>query len=206
MSTWSVTVSDPLNEGVLVTVVNGVRDVVGSQQVAIRGFDPPIVTPPGSSRVLNLYCRQDMLEVPARGIVQFSVDGTAVFWGPAVVVPPAGSPGAGPFDEDRDAIERITVVGGEQLLRDSSVGPRLIEETLDVAAIAFEFCSLYAHPALTVEEANFPATGAVMSVFYKPESTLYDALQTLVDLTPGGATAWVDAFGAVHFQAHESGS
>ena len=206
MSTWSVTVSDPLNEGVLVTVVNGVRDVVGSQQVAIRGFDPPIVTPPGSSRVLNLYCRQDMLEVPARGIVQFSVDGTAVFWGPAVVVPPAGTRGAGPFDEDRDAIERVTVVGGEQLLRDSGVGALLVEGVVDVASIAFQFCSMYAHPALTVTEGNFVTTGAVLDVFYKPESTLYDALQTLVDSVPGGAVAWVDADGAVRFEALSAAS
>ena len=199
---WGVRVWDALGVTLSVEAENG---AVGGE-VAIRGFDPPIVTPPGSSRVLNLFVRRDLFDVPPRAIVQFSVSGTPVFWGPAVVVPPAGSPGAGPFDEDRDALERITVVGGEQLLRDSSVGPRLIEETLDVSAIAFMFCSLYAHPALTVAEVNFPVTGAVLNVFYKPESTLYDVLQTLVDVTPGGATAWVDAVGAVHFEAHDAGS
>ena len=199
---WGVRVWDTLNDALLVEAVNGVVNGV----VVLRGFDPPVVTPPGSSRVLNLFARRDLFDVPPRAIVQFTVSGTPVFWGPAVVVPPAGSPGAGPFDEDRDALERITVVGGEQLLRDSIVGPRLFESATDVAAIALELCTLYAHPALTVQEANFPATGAVLSAFYKPESTLYDALQTLVDSVPGGATAWVDAAGAVHFETHASGS
>ena len=199
---WGVRVWDALGVTLSVEAENG---AVGGE-VAIRGFDPPIVTPPGSSRVLNLFVRRDLFDVPPRAIVQFSVSGTPVFWGPAVVVPPAGSPGAGPFDEDRDAIERVTVVGGEQLLRDSIVGPRLFEETLDVSAIAFELCDLYAHPALTVAEVNFVTTGAVLSVFYKPESTLYDALQTLVDSVPGGATAWVDAEGAVRFEALSAAS
>ena len=201
MSAWTVVVSDAMNTSVITTVVNGIRDMVGSQVVAIRGFDPPIVTPPGSGRVLNLYVRQDLLEVPPRGIIQFLMDSTPVFWGPAVVVPSASSPGAGPFDTDRDALERITVLGGEQLLRDSVIGPRLIEEETDVAAIAFELCDLYAHPALTVDVANFPDVGAVLSVFYAPEKTLLDALNDLAETVPGGATVWVDAAGAVHFQA-----
>ena len=199
---WSVVVRDTLNDALLAEAENGVVDGA----VAIRGFDPPIVTPPGSSRVLNLFVRRDRFDVPPRSIVQFSVSGTPVFWGPAVVVPPAGSPGAGPFDEDRDAIERVTVVGGEQLLRDSGVGALLIEGVMDVASIAFQFCDMYAHPALTVQEANFVTTGAVLDVFYKPESTLYDALQTLVDSVPGGAVAWVDAEGVVRFEALSAAS
>ena len=199
---WRVVVRDAMNDELLVDAENGLV----SGEVAIRGFDPPVVTPPGSSRVLNLFVRRDRFDVPPRSIVQFSVSGTPVFWGPAVVVPPSGSPGAGPFDEDRDAIERVTVVGGEQLLRDSIVLERLLEETLDVSAIAFELCDLYAHPALTVTEANFVTTGSVLEVFYKPESTLYHALQTLVDSVPGGATSWVDASGAIHFQAHATSS
>ena len=203
---WSVRVWDTLNDALLVEAENGVRVVDGEAVVVIRGFDPPIVTPPGSSRVLNLFARRDLFDVPPRAIVQFSVSDTPVFWGPAVVVPPITSPGAGPFDQDRDALERITVVGGEQLLRDSGVNDLLIEGDLDVATIAFQFCSLYAHPALTVAEVNFPECGAVLNAFYKPESSLYDALQTLVDSVPGGATAWVDASGVVHFEALEVGS
>ena len=202
MSAWTVVVSDAMNTSVIATAVNGIRDMVGSQVAAIRGFDPPIVTPPGSGRVLNLYARQDLLDVPPRGIVQFLMGETPVFWGPAVVVPSASSPGAGPFDTDRDALERITVLGGEQLLKDTVVAFRLIEEDTDVAAIALEICTLYAHPALTISAANFPNTGAILSVFYAPEKTLYDALNDLAETVPGGATAWVDATGAVHFQAN----
>ncbi len=199
-------VRDPFNDLQISHALNGV--LVGTSTVAVRGFDPPIVVPPGSGRVLNLYVRQDALLVPPRGIVQFRVGasegdlGTAVFWGPAVVVPTAGSPGAGPFDTDRDAIERVTVLGGEQLLKDTVIGPRLMDSGWDVARIALELCGLYAHPALGVAVGNFPDTGAILSVYYAPEKTLYDALADLADTVPGGASFWVDAIGRVHFQAN----
>ena len=199
---WTVIVRDAMNTTTLATAVNG---LIGTT-VALRGFDPPIVTPPGSGRVLNLYARQDELDVPPRGIIQFLMGSTPVFWGPSVVVPSATSPGAGPFDTDRDALERITVLGGEQLLKDSVIGPRLFEEVTDVAAIAFALCDLYAHPALDIDEANFPSVGAVLSVYYAPEKTLFDALQGLAETVPGGAAFWVDAEGAVHFEALETGS
>lgn len=196
-----------MNEGVLAEAENGVID--GSEPVvAIRGFDPPVVIPPGSGRVLNLYVRTSALEVPPRAIVQMLFDDEPVFWGPAVIVPPPESPGAGPFDEDRDALERVTAVGGERLLRDTVIGPRLMPWGLaggeyDVAEAAHELCRLYAHPALTVEEENFPLTGAILSVWYAPEKNLYDALATLVQSVPGGAVCWVDAEGAVRFEAFE---
>jgi hypothetical protein len=199
---WTVTIRNPTNTTALATVEDG----LAGGEVVLRGFDAPIVTPPGSGRVLNLYARQASLSVPPRAIVQFAIDATPVFWGPAVVVPALDSPGAGPFDQDRDALERITVVGGEQLAKDSVVGPRLFEEDTDVAAIALELCELYAHPALTVTAGNFPATGAVLSVWYLPEQTLAEALGKLAETVPGGAEWWVDAAGAVHFEALEAGS
>ena len=189
-----------MNTAVLTEAENGTVVIGDEVVVAVRGFDPPVVTPPGSGRLLNLFLRRDTLDVPPRAIVQFLVAGEAVFWGPAVIVPPEGSPGAGPFDRDRDALERVTVVGGEQLLKDSIVESRLIENT-DVSAIAHELCVLYAHPALIVDVLNFPATGAVLSVFYRPEGTLYDALLELVNTVPGGAACWVNALGEIHFQA-----
>lgn len=207
---WTVTVSDPLNTTVLATVENGIRTDTG--MVCIRRFDPPTVTPPGTGKVLNLYVKQSALQVPPRGIVQLAIDDAPVFWGPVVTCPPLNSPGAGPFDKDRDALERVTVLGGEQLLKDSVVGPRLLDgpalEALgsnDVAAIAHELCRLYAHAALTVDEGNFPATGGVLSLFYKPESTLADALKELSETVPGGADWWVDAEGAIHFEARPEG-
>lgn len=205
---WTVTISDPLNETVLATVENGIHTDTG--EVAIRTFDPPVVTPPGTSKVLNLYVKQSVLEIPPRAIIQFSLDGTPVFWGPAVIVPPAGAPGAGPRDRDRDALERVTVLGGEQLLKDSLVGPRLLNRAAlgalgsnDVATAALDLCELYAHPALTVDYLNFPATGAVIDIFYRPASTLEECLRILAETVPGGASFWVDATGAVHFQANE---
>ena len=172
----------------------------------MRGFDPPIVQPPGSGKNLNLYVRQDALEIPPRAIIQFSLEDQPVFWGPAVIVPALTSPGAGPRDPDRDSLERVTAAGGEQLLRDSVCGPRLFDResmsdlgSNDVATVAHELCRLYAHPALTVEEENFPATGGTLDIFYTPEATLYDALKELAG-TVTGAAFWVDAAGAVHFE------
>jgi hypothetical protein len=97
----------------------------------------------------------------------------------------------------------VTVLGGEQLLKDTVIGPRLIEEETDVASIALDLCERYAHPALTVSSGNFPATGGVLSVHYAPEKTLLDALNDLASTVPGGATVYVDALGAVHFKANE---
>lgn len=208
MSTWTVTISDPLNGSVLATVENGRRSDTG--EVAIRSFDPPSVTPPGSGKSLNLYVKQRALSIPPRAIIQFALDDTPVFWGPAVITPPANSPGAGPRDTDRDALERVTVVGGELLLQESVAGPRLFDaEALDElgssdpATIAYELCRLYAHPALTVDEENFPATGGALSIFYRPLDTLEVCLRVLKETITGGATFWVDASGAVHFQANE---
>lgn len=211
MNTWTATISNPLNSSVLATVENGVDTATGL--VAIRGFDPPVVTPPGQGESLNLYVHQAILQVPPRAIIQFSIDATPIFWGPAVIVPPTGAKGAGPRDADRDAIERVTVVGGALLLRESIVGPRLLDEealaelgSSDPSAIAHELCSLYAHPALTVDALNFPATGAALSIWYRPTDTLKGNLQGLADTVPGGANSWVDASGNVHFEGLSGGS
>lgn len=200
---WHVTVSTPSNSEVLVEFENGAR--VPDGEVVLRGFDPPVVTPPGASKTLNLYAKQTGALIPPRAIIQFSLDGTPVFWGPAIIVPPLTSPGAGPFDQDRDALERVTVAGGEQLLRDSVIEARMFNEATDVANIALDLCQHFAHPALTIDPANFPLTGSVLSVFYSPEKDLHAALNQLKDSVPGGASAWVDAAGAVHFRANEGG-
>lgn len=194
-----MTVSDPLNSSVLVEFENGARIPDGA--IALRRFDPATVVPPGTSKNLNLYARQDMALIPPRAIIQLALDGHPVFWGPAIITPPLTAPGAGPADTDRDALERVTVAGGEQLLRESVIGPRLYTTNTDVAEIALELCQLYAHPALTVDAGNFPLSGAVLNVFYSPEKDLLTALQELAESVPGGADAWVDATGAIRFEA-----
>lgn len=193
---WTVTVSGPLNDGVLVTLENGVRTDNGV--VALRGFDPVITTPPCTSKLLNLYARQDTVEIPSRGIVTFALDDTPIFWGVVVTSPPVDAPGAGPFDDDRDSLERITVVSGAQLLKDSVVGPLLIEEELDVKYIALAFCETYAHPALTVSGANFAETGGALTTYYKPTASLANVLDELLGTVTGGGWWCVDAAGEIH--------
>lgn len=194
-----MSVSTPTNSSVLVEFENGARVPDGA--IALRRFDAATVVPPGQSKNLNVYARQDLALIPPRAIVQLAIEGTPVFWGPAIIVPPVTSPGSGPADSDRDALERITVTGGEQLLRESVVGTRLFMSDTDVANIALELCQLYAHSALVVDAVNFPLTGGVLNVFYSPEKDLLSALQQLAESVPGGASVWVDAVGAVHFEA-----
>lgn len=202
---WRVTISNPLNTQVLNVFENGARMPDG--EIGIRRFDPPTVVPPGISKALNLYVKQTVTQVPPRAIVQLHLDDQPVFWGPVVISPPLVAPGAGPADHDRDALERVTVVGGEQLLKDSIVGPRLMDKVSlnnpdahDPAWMAYELCRLYAHPALTVDLANFKMTGTRVPVFYRPESTLQDSLKTLTDSVTD-AVAWVNAAGAICYEA-----
>lgn len=197
-------VSDPTNTELLAEIENGVGNLLDDQrEVILRGFDPPIITPPGAGKLLNLYGRNDRGLTGGggpfgpRNIVQFLLDDTPVFWGPIITSPPARSPGAGPFDQDRDALERITCVGGHQLVTDSVIGPRLFEENTDVAEIMRDLCERYAHPALVVDEANFLDTGQVLGIFYSPERTLSDTLDVLVGTLPDGGRWFVNAVGEI---------
>lgn len=201
---WVVRVSDPTNTELLAEIENGVGNLLEDQrEVILRGFDPPIVTPPGAGKLLNLYGRNDRGLTEGggpfgpRNIVQFLLDDIPVFWGPIITSPPADSKGAGPFDQDRDGLERITCVGGHQLVADSVIGSRLFEGDIDVATIALELCQIFAHPALVVDEDNFNTTGHVLNAFYSPERTLADALDVLLRTLPAAALWFVNAEGEI---------
>jgi len=169
------------------------------------------IDPPGKCVTMTLKGLQTSLSIPVRGILQYSEDGVDLFWGPVVVLPSPDSKGSGPADSDSDSLDRFTIAGGDQLVKDSVVeGYLFIAETdillgataeKDVATIAYELCGRYAHPALTVDIANFPDTGGMLSAFYKPECQLSDALDELAKTVATGAKWWVDATGAVHFEA-----
>lgn len=167
----------------------------------IIGGVTAIVDPHGATKQIIFRARQDLLQAPPRGYVFFRAppDGTLVAAGVIVTCPPLTSPGAGPADTDDDALERITAIGLEQLVRDSVIGPRLFEEDTDVATIAFELCDLYAHPDLLVDVENFPATGHVLNLFYRPESTLAEALDALIETLPGEGRWYVDALAQIRF-------
>ncbi len=178
-------------------------------QTITEATSPPVtieapsmqVDPPGDCVSMTLRGRPDQLTIPVRGIVQYSEDGNDLFWGPAVVLPSEDSLGAGPADSDADSLERYTFAGGRQLVQDSVViAYLLIDTATDVASIAEELCTRYAHPALTVATANFPATSQQLATFYKPECQLSDALDELAKTVSAGAKWWVDASGAIHFE------
>jgi len=192
-----------------------IMDANGALQSTITdATSPPVmmgsptceVDPHGDCVTMTLHGRPDQLTIPTRGILQYEEDGTNLFWGPAVVLPPTGSLGAGPADQDSDSLERFTIAGGKQLVQDSIVeGYFLLKSWLgsgkDVADIAFDLCDRYAHPALTVAAANFPSIGQVLDTYYAPEQQLNDALDKLAQTVAGGAVWYVDAAGSIHFEA-----
>lgn len=192
---WTLNVLTPLGVPIsTVTQATSPNPVMDSVEV--------IVDAGGATNQITARVKQALVGIMPRCIVQVAVDDVPVGAGVIVTCPVASSPGSGPADRDADALDRITAVGLEQLLKESVIGPRLFAGDHEVAAIAFELCTLYAHPALVVDEANFPSTGHSLGIYYAPEKTLFDALTELCDTAPGGARFWVDAQRAVHFEAN----
>ena len=179
----------------------------------IDGGISAIVDGKGATRQINFNAVQSILQAPPRGILRYYAppDSTAVAAGVIVTCPPLTSPGSGPADEDADALDRISAVGLEQLLKDTVVGARMwdtfgfpdIVAGRDIANIAFTLAALYGHPAITVSSGNFPNTGQLLKLFYAPEMTIFDALTKLTTFVAGGASFWVDGNAALHFQADE---
>lgn len=169
--------------------------IIGGITAAVDGW--------GATKQINFRAVQTLLELTPRSIVRFSAspEATPVAAGVVVTCPSLISPGGGPADPDSDALERISAVGLEQLLRDSMISVRWFNVEADAAVIALDLCELYAHPALVIDPVNFPATGSILPGFYAPEMPLFDALAELVKTVTGGARYWVDADRAVHFQA-----
>lgn len=192
---WQLTIADPTG-ALALTVTDATTPPIT--------IDFPVaeVNGRGDCQSLTLRGLPSSLAIPARGIVAYQEDGNPLFWGTAVIVPPSNSTGAGPADSDADSLNRFSIAGGRKLVEDSLViGYYLDSVTTDVAAIAQEICTRYAHPALTVDAANFPAVSQDLSVFYEPERKLSDALDDLAKTVTSGAVWYVDATGAIHFEA-----
>lgn len=186
---WELRLHDTLG-----TFIKSVTSSTTPLQV-IGGFDA-LVAPSGDCQELTFGGRNDLLHIPSRGIVQYLQNGIPIFWGPTILSPALDSPGAGPADPEPDNLERFVVAGGAQLVRDSLVGPLLIEEELDVAQVAYRFCLQYAHPALIVNQANFPKTNNTSNLYGYPYAQLDYVLEQLAKSVPG--CVWgVNAQGAV---------
>ncbi len=168
----------------------------------VMGGIEAVVDAGGVTNQITMRVRQDLIQVLPRCILQYATDGLPVAAGVVVTCPPLTSPGSGPADRDADALDRVTAVGLEQLLRDRVIGPRLFEGDMDVAKIAFNLCNLYGHPALYVHTSNFPNTGHNLGLYYSPEKSLWDALTQLADAVPGGARVWVDVYRVIRFEAN----
>jgi hypothetical protein len=175
----------------------------------------PTATVDANGRVeqITVNVRNDIALITPRQLLQYRVDTAdapdVIAWGVVVTCPPVDSPGAGPDDGDPDSLQRVTAVGLEKLLADRMIGPRLYDRSTmvalgsnDVAAVAFDLATLYTHPAVIVDEDDFPDTGATVGLFYAPETSLADGLDELVGMVPGGARWWVDGYRHLHFEAN----
>lgn len=192
---WTLVIADPSG-----TTVQTITDT--DSPPITEGAPSCEVSGRGDCQSLTFRGLASSLSVEPRSIVSYEEDGNPLFWGPTLVLPSPESQGAGPADSDSDSLNRHSVAGGRQLVKDSLVLAYYLEGvTTDVAAIALEICSRYAHPALTVDAANFPDVGENLDTFYEPERKLSDALDDLAKTVAVGAIWYVDALGAIHFEA-----
>lgn len=182
-----------------------------------------IVDAGGRTNSISLRVRNDILQAGPRDIIRwrewaiepmtyqgqrltfngerlhFRVWDVKVGAGVIVSSPPITSPGSGPADRDADALDRISAVGLEHLLTERIVrtGPTI---ALDVATIAYNLCRDYAHPAIIVNQSNFPPTGYQLGVFYTPEKTLEAALNDLIATLPSGGRYHINADRGITFR------
>ena len=198
---WTVNVSSPTG-AFSHAIVNGVRS--DTNEVVAQHIETAIVDPPGNCRELTLLLgRPDLAGITSRSILQYLIGDTPAYWGPAIIHPTTESKGAGQHSSDyAAALERVVVGGGEVLVQESVVGPRLIAGSVwSIPDIAHELCSQYAHPALSIDVGNF--TGGTgedeLTVWYTPFQQLDDALDKLIGHSQYGGKWWVDAVGAVNF-------
>jgi hypothetical protein len=103
-----------------------------------------------------------------RDLVRLTINGTSVFYGPAVELPQ-------PRDPKRGV---VNLVGAADLLERRVIGPQ-VYNNMDVALIARDLISRHRHPALTYDPAAIPLTGKVLSEFTMPWRTLRQALESL---------------------------
>lgn len=162
-------------------------------------------------KVVDLVWRSTPALMPAvvpRSVVHwYEEDATSVVArGKAVVTicPSADSVGAGPDDRGADALEQYQAEGLELLLKGSVIDTPFVVEPgglgEQVYTIAYEFASRYAHPAITVDVANF--SGDIddrLTIAFAPEQNLADFFDGLVQQFPAYEW-WVDRLGELHFE------
>lgn len=186
---WSLDIFSPLGAFVkTVTQATSPNPVMGSPSAMVDNC--------GRTVELRFNAKQSLVGIEPRQVVRYKAapGSVAVAAGVVVTCPPTDSPGAGPADGDDDALQRISCVGLEQLLRESIVGPDAVwDENVDVSTIAYTICNDYAHPALVIDQDNFPNAGFQVGSWYAPYSTLLDALEGLLRQVPGGGCVYVNA-------------
>lgn len=184
---WSLDIFSPLGAFIkTITQATSPNPIMGSPTA--------IVDDCGHTVEIRFEAKQSILEITPRQIIRFcAAPGTVpVASGVVVTCPPVESEGAGPDDQDADALQRITCVGLEQLMMDSVVGTIVFDEDTDISTIAYQACLQYAHPGLTVTESNFPASGFEVGAWYAPYRPLKEFLENLLKQYPPGGCIYVN--------------
>lgn len=216
---WQLTVRDPTGQTLKATVTD---QTTPNPVMAVEA----VVDGVGSTSSLNLRARNDLLGAAPRDVITYeawtnwrlTIAGASVTlngmhvtvrdnYGPLaagviVTCPPTTVPGAGPADNDADALERITAVGLEHLLRERVLPPQRFTGEMDVAEVAYEVCTVAGLSPIIVDAKNFHPTGHILGGYYAPEKPVFDALDELAALVPGGATWWVRADRSLMFVPH----
>lgn len=180
--------------------INGISATTGEQ--AIGRIEKVEVGPRNRCLEMRFHGRNDKIGIDYRYIVHYRIGASNRFWGVCVTNPHPDSKGVG-FREGKDNDQSLFVIkGGEKLVEDSLIySPYFIETPTDIATIAFEFCSRFANPALTVDVGNFSATGFLLDSVANPEQHLNVLLDSLASADPNGAVWYVDNTGTIKFHA-----
>jgi len=179
------------------TITDGVDEA--SSLPVVQEITSCTVEPWGDCKELDFVARNDRLTAVAGMPVQYLEDSNPIFWGVVAIHPSEYSKGAGPADDNADALEKFTILGGKMLLQKSIIGNKIYEEdTTDIATQMYELGNLYGHPRLTFNQANFPATGINTSILAAPQQDLASFYDSVTQQITGGTPVWgVDATSAV---------
>lgn len=197
---WQIKTFDLLSGSLYRTITDGVDEA--SSLPVIQEITSCTVEPWGDCKELDFVARNDRLTAVAGMLIQYLEDGNPIFWGIVAIHPSIYSKGAGPADDNADALEQFTVLGGKVLLQKSIIGNKIYEgNTTDIATQMYELGDLYGHPKLTFNPANFPATGVNTSILAAPQQDLATFYDSVIKQITSGTPVWgVDSSGNVFLE------
>lgn len=144
--------------------------------------------PHGDCLQMEFAAVPKLVDIPARAIVHFLVDGQSAFYGFVAR--------GGALSSSR--AEQYVVLGAARLLS-QRYAYYSVSASTDTGAIVRNILSQYAHPAIRYDPSQVPNTGYTLSRFTAPWVDIATILRDLSGAA-GGVTWGVDADGYVYFR------